>query len=136
MKVYNKENVPFAKALRKNLTPWERKLWYTFLRTYPVRFQRQKPIGNYIADFYCAKAMLILELDGGGHYHPQQQRQDQQRTRDLEEMGFRVLRFCNLEIDNNFYQVCQTIDLAVKQSLPQSAKLTAPSSEGAERAEE
>ena len=66
MKEYNKSNIPLAKALRKNMTPWERKLWYDFLRNYPVRFQRQKAIDNYIADFYCAKARLIIELDGGG----------------------------------------------------------------------
>ena len=53
MKDYNKENIPLAKTLRKNMTPWERKLWYDFLRDYPVRLQRQKAIGNYIADFYC-----------------------------------------------------------------------------------
>ena len=68
MKDYNKENIPLAKTLRKNMTPWERKLWYDFLRYYPVRFQRQKAIGNYIADFYCVKARLVIELDGGGHY--------------------------------------------------------------------
>ena len=67
MKAYNKENISLAKALRKNMTPWERKLWYEFLRSYPLRFQRQKAIGNYIADFYCAKARLVLELGGGGH---------------------------------------------------------------------
>ena len=68
MKEYNRENIPLAKALRKNMTPWERKLWYQFLRSYPVRFQRQKAIGNYIADFYCAKAGLVIELDGSQHY--------------------------------------------------------------------
>ena len=65
MKAYNQENIPLARTSRKNMTPWERKLWYDFLRNYPVRVQRQKAIGNYIADFYCAKAGLILELDGG-----------------------------------------------------------------------
>ena len=65
MKPYNKSNIPLAKNLRKNMTPWERKLWYEFLRDYPIRFQRQKSIGKYIVDFYCAKAKLIIELDGG-----------------------------------------------------------------------
>ena len=65
MKEYNKANIPLAKTLRKNMTPWERKLWYEFLRNYPIRCQRQKAIGNYIADFYCAKAKLVIELDGG-----------------------------------------------------------------------
>ena len=64
MKQYNNSNIPLAKALRKNMPPWERKLWYEFLRYYPIRFQSQKVIGNYIADFYCAKARLVVELDG------------------------------------------------------------------------
>ena len=131
MKEYNKENISLAKNLRKNMTPWERKLWYTFLKDYPVRFQRQKAIGNYIVDFYCAKAGLVLELDGGGHYSEEQATKDALRTKDLETQNLAVLRICNLDIDHNFSGVCQAIDLAVKKSLPQSASLTAPSSEGA-----
>ena len=131
MKDYNRENIPLAKELRKNMTPWERKLWYDFLRNYPVRFQRQKAIGNYIADFYCAKARLIIELDGGGHYTPEQARKDELRTKDLESMKLAVVRICNLDIDQNFHDVCEYIDRVVKKSLPQSASLTAPSSEGA-----
>jgi len=120
MKDYNRANIPLAKELRKNMTPWERKLWYTFLRSYPVRFQRQKAIGNYIVDFYCAKARLVIELDGGGHYEPQQLTRDAARSRTLERMELTVLRFSNLDIDQNFNGVCQSIDLAVKRSLPQS----------------
>ena len=131
MKAYNNENIPLAKTLRKNMTPWERKLWYDFLRNYPVRFQRQKAIGNYIADFYCAKARLVLELDGGGHYTPEQAKKDASRTNDLAAMNLAVVRICNLDIDRNFLGVCQYIDRMVQQSLPQSASLTAPSSEGA-----
>ena len=131
MKAYNKENIPLAKTLRKNMTPWERKLWYDFLRNYPVRFQRQKAIGNYIADFYCAKARLIIELDGGGHYTPEQAEKDKQRTDELTAMTLTVVRICNLDIDQNFRGVCEYIDRMVAQSLPQSASLTAPSSEGA-----
>ena len=131
MKAYNKENIPLAKVLRKNMTPWERKIWYDFLRNYPVRFQRQKAIGNYIADFYCAKARLVIELDGGGHYSPEQQRKDDQRTNDLSTMNLMVLRICNLDIDRNFCGVCEYVDRLVQNSLPQSALLTAPSSEGA-----
>ena len=131
MKEYNKANIPFAKALRKNMTPWERKLWYEYLRDYPVRFQRQKAIGNYIVDFYCAKAQLVIELDGGGHYTPEQAKKDNLRTKELEAMNLNVLRICNLDIDQNFRGVCEYIDIVVKKSLPQSASLTAPSSEGA-----
>ena len=125
MKEYNKANIPLAKVLRKNMTPWERKLWYEFLRNYPVRFQRQKAIGNYIVDFYCAKARLVLELDGGGHYTTEQKGKDNIRTKELEGMNLTVLRVSNLDIDYNFYGVCEYIDLAVKKSLPQSALLTA-----------
>ena len=131
MKDYNKKNIPLAKGLRKNMTPWERKLWYDFLHNYPVRFQRQKAIGNYIADFYCAKARLVIELDGGGHYTPEQKRKDKQRTHDLNAMNLTVVRICNLDIDRNFRGVCEYVDRLVQNSLPQSASLTAPSSEGA-----
>ncbi len=114
MKEYNKENIPLAKALRKNMTPWERKLWYDFLKGYPVRFQRQKAIGNYIVDFYCAKARLVVELDGGGHYTAEQAEKDEARTKGLESMNLKVVRICNLDIDRNFRGVCEYIDLAVK----------------------
>ena len=130
MKAYNKENIPLAKALRKNMTPWERKLWYEFLRNYPLRFQRQKAIGNYIADFYCAKARLVIELDGGGHYTPEQTERDEARTKALESMGLTVLRICNLDIDRNFRGVCEHIDLTARDLSP-SHFVTAPSSEGA-----
>ena len=117
VKEYNKDNIPLAKALRKNMTPWERHLWYDFLRDYPVRFQRQKAIGNYIADFYCAKARLIIELDGGGHYTAAQEEKDLLRTKELEKMNLSVLRICNLDIDRNFSGVCEYIDLTVKNAL-------------------
>jgi len=102
------------------MTPWERKLWYEYLRAYPIRFQRQKAIGNYIADFYCAKARLVVELDGGGHYTPEQMQADAVRTADLERMNLRVIRICNLDIDRNLRGVCEFIDTEVRKSLPQS----------------
>ena len=131
MKPYNKSNIPLAKNLRKNQTPWGRKLWYDYLRYYPVRFQRQKAIGNYIVDFYCAKAHLVIELDGGGHYEPAQEHHDALRTQFLQNMNLAVLRICNRDIDKNFVGICEYIDHAVKEALPQSALLTAPSTEGA-----
>ena len=96
------------------MTPWERKLWYELLRNYPVRVQRQKAIGNYIADFYCAKARLVIELDGGGHYTEEQLEKDAIRTKALESMNLTVLRICNIDIDNNFHGVCEQIDLTVR----------------------
>ena len=135
MKNYNKENIPLAKVLRKNMTPWERKLWYLFLKDYPVRFQRQKSIGNYIVDFYCAKAKLVVELDGGGHYTAQQIEKDSMRTKELEAMNLQVVRITNIDIDNNFNGVCEYIDLQVKRSLPPSfaTQNPPPSSEGGRR---
>ena len=135
MKEYNKSNIPLAKTLRKNMTPWERKLWYDFLRNFPIRFQRQKSIGNYIVDFYCAKAKLVIELDGGGHYTAEQHQKDKIRTKELENMNLKIIRICNLDIDRNFYGVCQHIDLEVKKSLPPSfaSQNPPPSDEGDNR---
>ena len=115
MRTYNPRNIPLARQLRKNMTPWECKLWYEYLRTCPVRFQRQKAFGEYIADFYCAKAHLIIELDGSQHYTPAQQQADARRTDFFTANHFNVLRFTNLDIDKNFSGVCQTIRNAIQQ---------------------
>ncbi len=89
-------------------------MWYDFLRRYPVRFQRQKAIGNYIADFYCAKIGLVLELDGGRHYTAKQAEKDEARTKELEALNLCVVRICNLDVDRNFRGVCEYIDRIVK----------------------
>ena len=65
---HNKALIPMAKLLRRNMTKEERHLWYDFLRQHPARFSRQKVLGRYIADFYSAKAQLVIELDGSQHY--------------------------------------------------------------------
>ena len=111
---YDHKNKEFARKLRKEMTPWERKLWYCFLKTYSVRFQRQKSIDEYIADFYCATASLIVELDGSGHYDPEQEKKDRARTEKLEKLGITVIRFSNRDVDRNFYGVCTVIDKEVK----------------------
>lgn len=115
MKVYNRSNLPLARALRKNMTPWERKLWYRYLSRYPVRFQRQKLVGQYIVDFYCARAMLAVELDGSGHYWEKAAWKDEERTEKLEAMGIQVLHFCNTDVKERFEGVCYAIDQAVKK---------------------
>lgn len=115
---YNKDLIKLAKANRKNMTPWEIKLWNYFLRDYHIRFQRQKVIDKYIVDFYCAKAHLVIELDGGGHYTEEQQKYDEKRTKILEKYGLKVIRICNIEIDNNFHNVCEYIDREVKNLSP------------------
>ena len=114
---HNKALVPNAQNLRKNLTKEERHLWYDYLRTYPVKFLRQKIIGKYIVDFYCAKAKLIVELDGSQHHEEKGMEYDAERTAFLEQYGIRVLRIPNNEVNKNLSGVCEYIDFAVKQSL-------------------
>ena len=116
---HNKSLVSNAKNLRKNMTKEERHLWYDFLRSYSVKFLRQKILGKYIVDFYCAEAKLIVELDGSQHYENQGMEYDAERTVYLEQYGVRVLRIPNNEVNQNFPGVCEYIDLAVKQSLSQ-----------------
>ena len=77
---HNKQLVPLAKQLRKEMTKEERHLWYDFLRTYPVRFSRQKVLGKYIADFYCAEARPVIEPDGSQHYENDNMEKDAERT--------------------------------------------------------
>ncbi len=115
---HNKELVPLAKALRKNMTKEENHLWYDYLREYPIRFIRQKVIGKYIVDFYCAKAKLVIELDGSQHYEEEIEK-DALRTEFLEQYGLKVIRISNLDISKNFEGVCVFIDNEVKQSLSQ-----------------
>ena len=110
----NKDIVPVAKMLRKNMTKEEKHLWYDFLRAYPVRFTRQKVLGKYIADFYCAKAKLVIELDGSGHYTEKGKVYDEERTAFLESYGLTVIHIPNTEIHSNFLGVCEYIDYIVK----------------------
>ena len=116
---HNKNIVPFAKELQKNMTKEERYLWYDFLRNYPIRFSRQKILGKYIVDFYCAKAKLAIELDGSQHYKKQDIIKDLKRTEYLEKYGLEIIRISNLDINKNFEGVCTYIDNMVKQSLSQ-----------------
>ena len=104
-----------AQARRKQQTKEEALLWYQFLSRYPCRFRRQYVIGNYIADFYCHKAKLVVELDGSQHYDPMEQENDRKRTAYMESQGLLVLRFTNLEVLRQFRNVCEAIDLAVKE---------------------
>lgn len=98
------------------MTPWERRLWYEFLNSYPVRFQRQKAIGNFIVDFYCAKARLVVELDGSQHYRKAEMTKDIIRTEKLEKFNLTVIRVPNNEVDENFDGVCEYIDSFVKKA--------------------
>ena len=109
-----------AQNLRKNMTKEEAHLWYQFLCRYPLRFRRQYVIGNYIADFYCHKAKLVVELDGSQHCIPQEAEYDKRRTEYLNSKGLQVLRFSNLDVMGQFPSVCEAVDMAVKERTAQS----------------
>ena len=102
------------------MTKEERHLWYDFLRSYPIRFLRQKVIDNYIADFYCNEARLIIELDGSQHYEETGLLKDKIRTEKIESRNLTVIRIPNNEVNQNFSGVCEYIDRCVKKSLQQS----------------
>jgi len=102
-------NIQLARNLRNNSTIQERRLWYQFLSSFPLRFHRQKIIGNYIVDFYCHKAKLIIELDGGGHFKDRRIYEDNDRTEYLRSLGLEVIRFTNIEVDLHFGDVCSEI---------------------------
>jgi len=114
---HNKSLVSNARQLRKSMTKEERHLWYDYLRSYPVKFLRQKILGKYIVDFYCAEAKIVIELDGSQHYEDRGAEYDAARTAYLEQYGIQVLRIPNNEVGQNFVGVCEYIDLAVRQSL-------------------
>ncbi|MBR6559228.1 MAG: endonuclease domain-containing protein [Clostridia bacterium] len=111
---YNSNNLPLAKALRKEATKEENHLWYDFLSKHNPRFQRQKPIDNFIADFYCHKAKLVIEIDGSQHFTKVGKQKDHFRTEILEGYDLKVIRFNNLQIRENFPGVCMYIDKVVK----------------------
>ena len=96
------------------MTKEERHLWYDFLKDYPVRFLRQKVIDQYIVDFYCHDARLIIELDGSQHYQEEGQKKDAIRTEKLELRNLTVIRISNSEINQNFRGVCEYIDMFVR----------------------
>ena len=114
---YNKNNIVLAKNLRKNATKQENHLWYDFLSKYEIRFQRQKAIDNFIADFYCHEAKLIIEIDGSQHYTKEGIQKDEFRTEILEDYSLTVIRFTNQQVNTNFRGVCDYIDYIVRTSL-------------------
>ena len=106
---HNPDLVDRAKALRNNPTKEEKKLWYDFLRTLPVHFCRQKVIGTYIVDFYCAERALIIELDGSQHYEEAAEAYDRRRDAYLASLGFTVLRYSNLDFNRQYKNICADI---------------------------
>lgn len=114
---HNPELTSNARNLRKNMTQEERRLWYCFLKNYPVRFLRQKVIDNYIVDFYCSEAKLVLEIDGSQHFEEKDLAYDEKRTHILEQRGLLVVRIPNNEVNQNFDNTCIYIDDIVKKRI-------------------
>ena len=115
---YNSNLVARAKELRKNMTAAENKLWYDYLRTFKFRVLKQRPIANFIVDFYCAKLKLVIEVDGDSHYTEAGKVYDEERTHILEGYGLKVIRFTNDEVLNNFEAVCDIISSEIPPSPP------------------
>ncbi len=113
-----KDKLEKARTLRREMTPHERKLWYLFLRSYPIKIFKQRIIGQYIVDFYCAPAKLVIEVDGSQHYEPQEAAYDDRRTVYLSSLGLKVLRYSNREIDREFSAVCEQIDRTINERMP------------------
>ena len=114
---YESKLISRAKELRKNATPQENHLWYDFLKSYPVMFQRQKAISCFIVDFYCHAAKLVIEIDGSQHYTDKGSAHDNARTNALSDYGLLVLRYSNYEINTRFDGVCEQIDLTVRERM-------------------
>ena len=113
----NQKLKPISQFLRKHATKEENLLWYNFLRLYKPQFRRQYVIGNYIVDFYCHRAKLVVELDGSQHCEPKKIEYDQARTAYLESQGLCVLRLSNLDVLQKFGNVCEYIDRSVKSRI-------------------
>ena len=107
---YNKNHVTLARNLRKNMTKQEKRLWYNFLSAHPLKFVKQKVIENYIVDFFCKKANLIVEVDGEQHYTEEGIVYDELRTTRLNELGFKVIRVTNYDINTNMEGVARFIN--------------------------
>ena len=95
-----------AQKLRRETTKEERRLWYDFLKQLPLTVNRQKVIGRYIVDFYCASAKLVIELDGSQHYESEGTASDWERDYALNQLGITVVRYSNSDINRNFDGVC------------------------------
>lgn len=104
-----------AKQLRRDMTPEERKLWYLFLRKYPIKIYKQRIIDNFIVDFYCASAKLVIEIDGSQHYTEDGEAHDAERSNFIKSHDLMVLRFSNYDVNNHFSSVCEEINKVIEQ---------------------
>ncbi len=117
----NNKLLETARYLRREMTPQERKLWYCFLRTYPVKIYKQRIIDSFIVDFYCAPAKLVIEVDGAQHYTLEGRAHDQARSKVLERYGLCVVRFSNRKIDHEFKNVCEKIHYIIEKRMKQES---------------
>jgi len=106
---YNPDLIAQARSMRKGLTPAEKKLWIGLLRDFKFRILRQRPIDNFIVDFYCPKMKLVIEIDGAGHFNDEGKALDQERTEILKAYGLRVVRFSDNDVMKHFPGVCNRI---------------------------
>ncbi len=107
---YNPRNTDRAKKMRQQMTQAEKKLWFEFLKDFKYRVYRQRPIIHYIADFYCAKLKLVIEVDGDSHFNDSGKEYDNERTKAFESIGIHVMRFINTEVLDCFPEVCEKIN--------------------------
>jgi very-short-patch-repair endonuclease len=112
---YNLKLKTPSRRLRRDSTPAERKLWFEFLSYLPEKFTRQKPLGSYVADFYCSRLRLVIEIDGDSHFTSGGESRDAERTAALERLNVRVIRFTNLEVREQFEGVCGRIREAMRE---------------------
>ena len=105
-KINNPKLKRISQNLRFNMTPEERHLWYDFLKKLPITINRQKVIGNYIVDFCCSNKKIIIEVDGFQHYEGEGLKKDIERDLYLTNLGYRVLRYTNIDINRKFDSVC------------------------------
>lgn len=114
---YNSNLKEQSRELRKNMTEQEKRLWFCFLKEYPIRIYRQRVIGCYIADFYCSKAKVVIEIDGSQHYTDEGMNYDENRTKAINDFGVEAIRFSNYDVNTNFEGVCMEIDKVISTKM-------------------
>lgn len=124
---YNSNLKEQSRELRKNMTEQEKRLWFCFLKEYPIRIYRQRVIGCYIADFYCSKAKVVIEIDGSQHYTDEGMNYDENRTNAINDFGVEVIRFSNYDVNTNFEGVCMEIDKVISTKMGMDMQAFNPS---------
>lgn len=115
--LHNPRLTKVSQNLRRKMTKEEKRLWYQFLKRLPVIVKRQKIIGRYIVDFCIDGAKIVIEVDGSQHYTENAEVLDNDRDRYLKDLGYKVLRFTNLEIQRQFQAVCLEIEKQLTEGI-------------------